>query len=173
MAKVIEEWVKVATKSLEFLFGGTEDGINALTMLIKDGKMMSGAQTEGVNSGRIVPSEPSASTKRSLTDSVGKAFFSYAIPTIWAMSGAFPFVVDSGIACGTANPSVMHLSDETRSASETCYKGHLYYLAGLTGESAACTEGGCADNDFSTLHGMSALKASSFGGVTAADLIIG
>jgi hypothetical protein len=173
MAKVIDEWVKVARLSLEFLFSGDEAGINALTNLIKDGKMISGAQTEGVDSGRSVPSDPSESTTRSLTDSVAKAFFSYATPAIWTLSGAFPFVVDSGIACGTANPSVMHLTDETRRASETCYKGHLYYLAGITGVYTTCYEGGCLDNDFSTLHGMEALSAGSFGGVTAADLIIG
>ena len=173
MAKVIDEWVKVATRSLELLFSGDEAGINALTMLIKDGKMISGAQTEGVNSGRSLPTDPPASTNASFTDSVAKAFFSYAIPAIWTLSGAFPFVVDSGIACGTPNPSVMHLSDETRGASETCYKGHLYYLAGITGAYTSCYEGGCLDNDFSTLHGMSALSTGSFGSVTAADLIIG
>ncbi len=176
MANVVDQWRTVAQRTLVLLFGGSNVGIDALTHLIKDGRFISGGQVTAET-----PPEPTTvilddaltTANRSLADSVSRAFFAYAIPAIWTASGAFPFVVDSGMPCDFKVPFVFHVAAEMLS-SQTCCNGTLYYLSGLSGDAQICHgEDGCEDNHFSALHGMEALHSGSFGGVTTVDIIQG
>jgi hypothetical protein len=173
MAKVVTEWVRVAERSLAVLFSGNEQGIAALTNLIKDGTFVAGAQTT-----TSTPSAPSLddvyeAANQTLTDSVAKLFFAYAIPAIWTQSGAFPFVVDSGVSCDFTVPLVLFVAAEML-ATRTCVEGKWYYLSGLEGSSQVCFEdGSCEPNHFSVLHGIEALQAGEYGGVTPGDIIRG
>ncbi|KAJ4303941.1 hypothetical protein N0V88_001542 [Collariella sp. IMI 366227] len=107
--------------------------------------------------------------------------FAAGDPGIWLISGAVPFVMDTGLTCDANNKAVafltMHLSCETQEATSTCHNGYLYYLTGVTGEEdnyKHCDEAsGCEDEKFRTLPGLAALKVGSFRDVKVADIIIG
>ncbi len=173
MANVVTEWVKVAEGTLALLFSGTDDGIDALTRLIKDGRFVSGGHATDSTPPPVVTKDIWASANKSLTDSVAKAFFGCAIPAIWTASGAFPFVIDSGIPCNLPFPAVAHVTADILKTA-TCCNGNLYYLPGLSGQPLDCSgQYGCEDNNFSALHGMDALAAGSFGGIETADIIQG
>jgi hypothetical protein len=56
MSNVVREWVKVARNTLEFLFGGSEAGTNALAMLINEGREYFTLAARG--SGSPAPANP-------------------------------------------------------------------------------------------------------------------
>ncbi|KAK3936951.1 hypothetical protein QBC46DRAFT_461157 [Diplogelasinospora grovesii] len=109
-----------------------------------------------------------------------KAFFAYAIPAIWSVSGVFPFVIDSGYACGTVDPLGAYLSTDTMHATWGCYNDKLYYLATPSGDAESCPTGSCdgcepvcTDNFFSAPPGLDSLDGTTFGGIPVSDLIQG
>lgn len=173
MAKVVVEWADVAERTLDLLFSGSEAGINALTHLIKDGTFVAGAKTTPTTPPPPTLDEIYKTANKTLEKSVAKAFFAHAIPNIWTASGAFPFVVDSGMSCGFGVPFVLHVAPEMI-RTRTCCSGQWYYLSGLGDTTESCDEiSGCTPNSFSVLHGIEALEAGEFGGVTTADIICG
>ncbi len=179
MGKVVTEWAKVAEKTLYMLFNGGQDGIDGLAGLIKDGRFISGIprslsgnskrEAAGNNVVSISPEDYNAANQ-SLTDAVARAFYAYSIPAIWTVSGAFPFVIDTGIPCLFLGPIVMHVASDRL----TCVGKTWYALGGASGDYQTCDEiSGCVDNDFVTLSGMEHLAAGTFGGITTADIITG
>uniref|UniRef100_A0A0L0NAP9 chitinase n=1 Tax=Tolypocladium ophioglossoides (strain CBS 100239) TaxID=1163406 RepID=A0A0L0NAP9_TOLOC len=155
------------------LFDGSDNSFDTLTSIISDGKLIEG-------SGHKPPRDRNkAYSEADLEASVGKAFFAFAIPAIWSVSGTFPFIIDSGYECGKVDPLTEYLFKDTMHKTFGCVDGKLYYLATPEGDaqhcSKSCLECGqtCDANSFSAPPGIDSLDGKSFGGVTVADLIKG
>jgi hypothetical protein len=177
MGQVISAWGNVTEAALAKLFDGTDPSIDTLTSLIWDGKLIEGA----VNSSPASPptTEPLGSDT-ALQASIARAFFAFAIPAIWSVSGLSPFVIDAGYACGTIDPLGEYLSPDSMHAAYACYNGNLYYLATPEGKALRCETGGCRGcqvscrkNHFSTPPGLGSLQGAAFGGISVSDIIVG
>lgn len=159
------------------LFDGSDESISALTTIISDGKLIDGSNYDVPVASDL--EEPHSMT--ALQGRISKVFFSYAIPTIWALSGTHPFIADSGYPCGTIDPLKAYISTGTMSTTWACYQNKMYYLVAPKGKPQTCTApnpGGppshCDSNLFSAPPGLDSLDGkSTFGGVTLSDLIIG
>ncbi|KAK3898494.1 hypothetical protein C8A05DRAFT_47209 [Staphylotrichum tortipilum] len=124
LGHTIKTWVNVTEHSLAYLFGGSDQAINLLASIIKDGKMIEGKTGDGTSGS--TPGKAPLQVVNDLRDIISKAFFSYAIPTIWTASQQFPFVVDSGYPCSAGNPLGDYLSGDTMTATRTCIGGKLW-----------------------------------------------
>ena len=176
MGQVVNAWGNVTEQALANLFDGSDDSISTLTTLISDGKLIEGS-VDGAEADP--PTGAPADSDSALQVSIAKAFFAYAIPTIWTLSGVHPFIVDSGYDCSTKDPSGLYLDTDTMQATNGCYNGKLYYLVTPNGDAEICTGGcstctqDCTANTFSAPPGLDSLNGQSFGGITVSDLIAG
>jgi hypothetical protein len=167
MGQSIAAWGNITEKSLSKLFDGSDDSLNRLTDLISDGKLI-----EGKGMAPPGPDAPAESAS-ALRASISKAFFGFAIPSIWTVSGTYAFIIDSGYDCGTIDPMGDYMDTDTMHATAGRYGGKLYYLASPKGDASTCTEGGCFDNKFSAPPGIYSLDGKDLGGITVGDLITG
>ncbi|KAE8404436.1 hypothetical protein BDV37DRAFT_293915 [Aspergillus pseudonomiae] len=161
MGQAIAGWGAVIEKSLSKLFDGSDDAINTLTELISDGKFIE----DGVG----LPKDSLAALQKG----IGKSFFAFAIPSIWAVSGRYPFIIDAGYSCDHADDMGDYLEEETMQLAKACYRNKRYYLAAPEGQPWVCFEGGCLDNPFSALPGVDSMGQGLFGNVTVEEIIIG
>lgn len=171
MGRTIKAWSDTTERSLHQLFSGSDEGIEALTDLISDGKLIAGCDhtvTYPPSEYGNVPDEDTAA----LEDSIGKTFFAFAIPSIWTTSGRFPFIIDAGYSCDHEDDMGEYLEDETMKAAKACWNNKRYYLAEPDGQPWYCQEGGCLNNPFSALPGVDSM-GPNFGNVTVQDIIIG
>ncbi|GKZ29774.1 hypothetical protein AbraIFM66950_006404 [Aspergillus brasiliensis] len=104
---------------------------------------------------------------------VSRSFFAFAIPSIWTVSGRYPFVIDAGYSCDHEVDMGDYLEDDTMKEAKACYRNKRYYLAAPEGQPWECFEGGCIDNPFSALPGVDSMGQGSFGNVTVEEIIIG
>lgn len=177
MGQVISAWGNVTEIAVKNLFDGSDESIRLLTTLISDGKFIEGSNFDLPNISDLQGPDSMAA----LRGRISKAFFAYAIPTIWALSGTHPFIADSGYPCGTIDPLKAYISIATMQATWACYQNKLYYLVAPTGKPQTCTAPNpngspshCDSNLFSAPPGLDSLDGkSTFGGVTVSDLIIG
>ncbi|OAQ63718.2 chitinase [Pochonia chlamydosporia 170] len=169
MGQALDAWANLAEASVHNLFNGSDTSIGLLTSLISDGKFIQGK-------GRGAPASPS---NAALKAAIGKAFFAYAIPAIWAVSGTSPFIIDSGFNCGVNDPIGGYMASDTMHRTWHCVDDKLYYLASPKGDAKSCVKPctGCADeckdNKFSAPPGIEWLDGSSFGQITLSDLVTG
>ena len=172
MGQAISIWGNITETALFGLFDGSDESISQLTTVISDGKLIPGK-------GHRTPSLPDSETV--LEASISKAFFAYAIPAIWALSGVHPFIADSGFPCGKVDPLGSYLSKDTMHATAGCYQGKLYYLVTPKGSAETCSmpnpdrpASSCSSGMFSAPPGIDSLGSESmFGGITVGDLITG
>ncbi|GAB1203521.1 hypothetical protein APSETT445_002156 [Aspergillus pseudonomiae] len=172
MGQAIQGWGAVIEKSVNKLFGGLDDEINTLTELISDGKFIEGSSLSMI----LPPLEPDGLPKDTLTalqKGISKSFFAFAIPSIWAVSGRYPFIIDAGYSCDHADDMGDYLEEETMQLAKACYRNKRYYLAAPEGQPWVCFEGGCLDNSFSALPGVDSMGQGLFGNVTVEEIIIG
>jgi hypothetical protein len=170
MGQVISGWSAVTEQSLTYLFNGSDSSIDQLGTIISNGKLIEGSVNSSPASPPVPPVPRSLS---SLQASIAKAFFGYSIPAIWTVSGAYPFIIDSGYDCSADNPITQYMDPDTQRSTYACYNNKLYYLGSPSGNPQNCFEGGCIDNTFSAPPGLSWLDGTSFGGIRLSDLIIG
>ncbi|OAA36492.1 chitinase [Metarhizium rileyi] len=169
MGQALNAWGDLAERSVGILFNGSDESVALLTSLVSDGKLISGKGRK----------EAAYDKSALLKAAIGKAFFAYSIPAIWSVSGASPFIIDSGSACGTLDPIAGYMSPDGMHKSWHCVDNKLYYLASPKGDAKNCLRQGigypekCKDRQFSALPGIEWLDGSSFGGVTLGDLISG
>jgi hypothetical protein len=143
------------------------------------GKLITGKSDTQTGSDTI-PSHMSAAELRA---NIGKSIFGFAIPSLWSVSKAYPFIIDSGYGCDANNPLSNYLDDDTMSATGACVDDKLYYLASPEGDARVCKcevlgdKGACQtickDQKFSAPKGLDSLDGSEFGGITTEDLIKG
>jgi hypothetical protein len=174
MGQAIAAWGSVNELALQKLFDGSDPSLVTLGSLISDGKMIEGAVNGNYEFPPAPGSGPSPQTLTDLEAGLTKAFFGYAIPAIWSVSGTYPFIIDSGYDCGITDPLSEYLSPDTMHATYGCVNNKLYYLASPTGPATDCDDSGnCSPNQFSAPPGINWLDGTSFGGVTVLDLITG
>ncbi|GKU21122.1 unnamed protein product [Fusarium langsethiae] len=180
MGQVLEGWQTLANASVNDLFNGSNpDSIKTLWSLISDGKMIeAGVNGDGSSvETEVVPSGIN------LKKHVAKTFYGYTIPTIWRVAQYYAFVLDSGYDCNAEYPSEDYVSKEAMDATSTCYGKRRYYLVypkedGIGGCHKNCNTGGscpeiCAWSKFRAPPGIEAFDGTSFGGMSARDIIVG
>lgn len=155
-------WDNVTANSLHDLFDGSDESLDKLTTLLADGNFIDG-------SGETA--ELPASDKNTVESAFLKAFYGFAIPTIWRKSGHRPFIIDTGKDCKDDG-------DLPQSKLKgACIDGKAYQLGDPDGTSVTCP--GCdhgtnhIPSAFSNLAGDGELKDGNWGGVTAQDIIRG
>jgi hypothetical protein len=122
----------------------------------------------------VVPTSPDDTTTTDVESSIIQAFFGFAIPAVWTVSGTPAFVIDSGYPCSAQNPLTQYMTAATQEATYACYNNNLYYLVYPDGKWS-----GCSDNNGSTCTyftpppGLSSLINGNWGGITLTDLIEG
>ncbi|EXV01258.1 chitinase (glycoside hydrolase family 18) [Metarhizium robertsii] len=169
MGQALSAWADLSERTVKKIFDGSDESIELLTSLLSDGKLIVGKDSK----------LPGAGGNAALKTLIGKAFFAYAIPAIWSVSGMSPFIIDSGFACGTIDPIGGYMKPDAMHKSWACVDDKLYYLATPKGGAKYCFTpigGGpqqCKDNTFSALPGIEWLDGSSFGQVTLSNLITG
>jgi hypothetical protein len=177
MGNALGAWAAVVENQLSNLFNGSDASVALLTTMIADGNLI-----ECNGKGPLIDN----SSSTAIEDFIQRAFFGYAIPALWTVSGAAAFVVDSGYPCGTVNPLGQYMSNDTAEDSYSCYNGNLYYLVSAAGDYHSCTGEDialtvdtvnppppvCSGSLFTAPPGLSDL-GSSWGNVTISDLIAG
>ncbi|THC89244.1 hypothetical protein EYZ11_011312 [Aspergillus tanneri] len=121
MGQSIAGWGAVVEKSLSTLFDGSDGSIETLTDLISDGKFIEGSSI----SMALPPSDADELPKDTMTalqKSISKSFFAFAIPSIWTVSGRYPFVIDAGYSCDHVDDMGDYLEDDTMKAAKACYR---------------------------------------------------
>lgn len=180
MGQVASAWSFTNEMSLNWLFNGSAPSMSRLTSIMGNGQMI-----EGGNKG--LPPVGEMTTKKdspllaTLQQDITKAFFAYAIPQLWGLSGTNAFVLDTGYACGVHDPESQWLSADTMHKTWGCYNNRLYYLVAPYGDPVNCDntcielscQNHCSNSLFSIPHGLDSLDGSRFGGVTISDLITG
>ncbi|RAL13110.1 glycoside hydrolase family 18 protein [Aspergillus homomorphus CBS 101889] len=154
LGSVVSGWANVTQNQLWNLFNGSETSIALLTRMIANGDLIEGSSAAP----SVKPSTTPETTTQS-ESSIDKAFFGFAIPSVWAVSGAAAFVVDSGYPCSAQNPLSDYMTAATQEATYSCYNDKLYYLVRRD-----------------LLHGapgLSSLGGGAWGGITLDDLIKG
>ncbi|KAK3500592.1 hypothetical protein B0T13DRAFT_535440 [Neurospora crassa] len=178
MGNVVSAWANVTEMSLRQLFNGEPESVELLTSLVANGHFIDGS----VNGGGSSPTDALDTTANSplmaeVRASISKAFFAFALPSIWSVSGTTAFIMDSGFDCGTVDPMGEYLDKDTQHKTAGCYNGKLYYLAYPSGPAEDCSGGDeavvCRPNTFSAPPGIDTLDGTRFGGVKVSDLITG
>ncbi|AEO70565.1 glycoside hydrolase family 18 protein [Thermothielavioides terrestris NRRL 8126] len=177
MGQVVTGWGYVNEQSLRWLFNGSDTSIDRLTTLVSDGKFIAGGDHLMPNIATVGTSDTSLSA---IQANISKAFFAFAIPQIWSLSGTHAFVLDSGYPCDTQDPVGDYVDTDVMHKTFGCYNDKLYYLVYPDGDAETCDppacpgcQESCVDNKFSMPPGLDSLDGSAFGGVKVSDLIAG
>ncbi|RAK99289.1 glycoside hydrolase family 18 protein [Aspergillus ibericus CBS 121593] len=185
LGSVVAGWSAIAQDQLWNLFNGSDASISLLTTLIANGNLI-----ECSGGSASVSAKPDSQTNAQIESYISKAFFGFAIPSVWEVSGTAAFVVDSGYPCSAQNPLTDYMTAATQEATYSCYKDKLYYLVHPDG-----TWRGCPSNDTETIDcvdcgsvspspcdyatyftappGLSSLASGFWGNITLSDLIEG
>lgn len=170
MGHVIDAWDHVATVGLRNLFSGDDNSIQHLTQVLANGKFIDGQSGEYGGT--------TQSQNLTLSESISKTFYAFAIPAIWQASGYNPFIIDTGLDCSTAEKQKIKLKG-------ACVDGKYYRLGEPKGSwdgcVSSCGDGygydsdcvECSDDNFSSPHGVDRLGSSDWSDVTVNDLITG
>lgn len=143
-----------------------------------------GALIEGSGGSPSVGYQTDSKTNTDIENFINKAFFGFAIPSVWTASGTAAFVIDSGYPCSAQNPLTQYMTAATQEATYACYKNNLYYLVYPDGTWRGCSNQAidCVDCDppppcnptfFTPPPGLSTLGPNSWGGISLSDLIEG
>ncbi len=142
--------------ALNQTFSGTNTSVAFLTSILANGSLILGNELA-----------PQGYSTQAMNDDVAtniaKAVFAFAIPTIWPLAKASPFVLDSGYNCGDA-AALATVSPDVKNLTGGCYNGKQYYLVWPHGSKSS---------NFSAPPGLTWLDGTNYGGVTVSDLING
>ncbi|KAH0499605.1 hypothetical protein TgHK011_006785 [Trichoderma gracile] len=155
VGQVFSGWVTVIENQLYTLFDGSESSVKLLGSMIANGHLL---ECNGTS-----PADGYDSTSQ-LESFIQKAFYAFAIPALWTVSGTNAFVVDSGYPCGTVNPLTRYMTEDTQEATYSCHNGSLYYLV---------YPGGDSHSHFTAPPGLDGLTKGLWGNLTLSDLIAG
>ncbi|KAK3312158.1 hypothetical protein B0H66DRAFT_578425 [Apodospora peruviana] len=159
MGQAIEGWEDITSRSLKKMLNGTDESLEILDKLLANGAMY--------------PKGEAPDSDLDLFKNIRKSFFAYAIPILWFRAGYYPFIIDSGAACGTTNPITKYMPENVQQITGVCFKNREYFLAMVDGDPQTCTEAGCDDNKFSAPRGIEFLKNGDYGGLTKDDIVAG
>ncbi|KGO76570.1 Peptidoglycan-binding Lysin subgroup [Penicillium italicum] len=185
LGSVLYGWAALAEDQLYHLFNGSDTSISLLSSMISNGNLIEGSSSDP----KDAVSNVESSTQ--IGNFINQAFFGFAIPSVWAVSGTSAFVVDSGYPCSAQNPLSDYMTTATQKATYSCYKDKLYYLVHPDGTWRGCAAEkkalakrmDCPDcgvdtcgvdaTYFTPPPGLSSLGAGQWGNITLADLIEG
>ena len=145
---------------------------------------------EGSGSSPTASPKPDDETNSQIESYISRAFFGFAIPEVWTVSGTAAFVVDSGYPCSAQNPLTEYMTAATQEATYACYKDKLYYLVHPDGTWVGCPDEDIAKIDcvdcggststcgedatyFTAPPGLSSLGSGPWDNITLSDLIVG
>ncbi|WPG98091.1 Hypothetical protein R9X50_00087700 [Acrodontium crateriforme] len=182
IGSVVSGWASTSENVLWTLFNGSEASVTLLGTLIANGNLI-----EGSGGSPSVYYQPDAETSSNVESYISKAFFGFAIPSVWTVSGAAAFIIDSGSPCSAQNPLSEYMTAATQESTYVCYNNNLYYLVHLDGTWSACNDEDVAQIDcvgcdpqptcnptyFTAPPGLSTLGSGSWGGISLSDLIEG
>ncbi|KAM7189327.1 hypothetical protein V8F33_010106 [Rhypophila sp. PSN 637] len=168
LIQAFKAWGSSTERAVSRAFSGDDAAIEALTLLISDGKWI-----EGWGGNRTIPNDPDKNNSDGVAWVLTRAFYAYAIPAIWAVSGIHAFVLDSGYPCGATDPMDQYIiNTDTQHATWACFQDKLYYLVAPIGKSQDCLETICSSNTFSTPPGLDLLLGSSLGSSPFHDISV-
>lgn len=88
MGNAVSAWDKVTEMSLKQLFNGEPENVELLTSLIANGHFVDGSVGGGLSSpGDALDTSHDSPMMVDVRASISKAFFAFAIPSIWSVSG--------------------------------------------------------------------------------------
>jgi hypothetical protein len=169
-------WKAGITKMTKELFAPESRDPERLYSLIVDGKLITGG-------GRITTEAYNSLDIQHLAERI---MYAALIPRAWLIGDHHPFVLDSGLSCGTVGPyDYEYMEPSTGNAAWTCVDDKLYYLLTpaskwkedncgwqtppANGGPPLCIE---ADNYFVTLPGTDQLQGQ-YGDITLQDIVAG
>lgn len=164
MGNAVSAWANVTELSLQQLFNGEPENVELLTSLVANGHFIDGSFNGGGSGIRdALDTRADSPLMTEVRASISKAFFAFAIPSIWSVSGTTAFIIDSGFDCGTVDPMNEYLDKDTQHKTAGCYNGKLYYLAHPSGPAETCSGGDeavvCRPNTFSAPSGPTSRTA--------------
>ncbi|GCB21695.1 killer toxin subunits alpha/beta [Aspergillus awamori] len=183
LGSVVYGWSATAQDQLWNLFNGSDSSISLLGTLIANGNLI-----EGGGDSPSMDYKTDDETTAQIEGYINKAFFGFAIPSVWAVSGTAAFVIDSGYDCSAQNPLTEYMTASTQESTYVCYNDKLYYLVHPHGKWQGCPDedsvktdcvdcgptSTCSDQTYFTAPpGLSSLGSGSWGNITLSDLVIG
>ncbi|KAJ0164046.1 Killer toxin subunits alpha/beta [Colletotrichum tanaceti] len=176
--RIITNWRAQVNQLVARIFNGSPESIKLLNTLVSDGKMIQGKEdrpADGYNSNYTTSWEDSKYIER--------AFFTLAIPALWAANRPTPFILDFGDSCVIDATKYFEERADKYNAGWRCPNGHSYILAGVDDVPQGCPHSNprlCLlprnRNFFKILKGIDELEEPGqdrWGKVTVDDLIIG
>lgn len=156
------------------MFDGSDDHINVLTSLINKGQMIG-------TSGDVGTQASSSKTLTDISQNIAKAFFGYAVTSVWPISEHYAFILDTGDPCGTMPSTLTAVTDDTAKVTGSCYLGRQYFLVMAWGDAKTCSEScngshcdkTCHDSAFTMPPGVDHLDGSDWGGLKLDDIVTG
>jgi hypothetical protein len=127
MGAVVWGWANTTALTLAKLFDGSPESLDVLYKTMSDGKLVDGlTDTQAVENSTFVGD---------LRRNIAKTFFGYAIPALWRNSGAYAFILDSGLGCSDDKaPLLEYVDDATMKKTGVCVDGRQYYLVSPNGD---------------------------------------
>lgn len=159
MGQVIEGWEDITVKSLEKMLDGSDESLAVLDKLLAHGAMY--------------PKGAAPKSDLDLFQNIRKSFFAYAIPILWFRAGYYPFIIDSGAACGTSNPITKYMTEDVQGKTGVCYNNRIYFVAMVEGDPQECDQISCEDRKFVAPTGLAGLNGKDYGGLTRDDIVAG
>jgi hypothetical protein len=160
MGQVVGGWSYVTAQTLANIWNGTIDpNLSTLSGLVSNGHFFGGK-------GLLPPTVSPSAALNTLTASIETAYYGFAIPALWSVSGAYPFILDAGYSCNGQTPdgSITYMSPADQAASVACVNGKAYYLASAAGGPISL---------LSPPPGVGSLGPNAWGGVSLMDLVTG
>ena len=168
LGKIVQIWATSLHTYNEQLFAGSPTNITTLWNSIDGGTW-------------IAPGVGNINTTAAIIG-MENALLSFLIPYAWEASSVYPFLMDTGLACGTTETSDIlqsfWMSSSTASATIICYDNQIYHLVAPIGYVASNCQpithagGGCSASSFSAPTGLSTLDGTTWGSLTYQDLAI-
>ncbi|ERS97228.1 hypothetical protein HMPREF1624_06559 [Sporothrix schenckii ATCC 58251] len=168
LGQVINVWTTGTEAQLESLFSGSNDSITLLTSLVGQGQFLEG-------SGASPQFSVSNATTTSVAASIMRAFYAFAIPSVWSASGTNAFVLDAGDDCSKPSAYDYYVDSSIQEKTMACIDDHLYFLVYPKGVAReyCYPKFNCPYNKFSAPPGIDDLDGTAWGGITVTDIING
>jgi hypothetical protein len=182
LGNVINGWGNVTELALKHLFSGEDDSLEILWKAMSGGKLIVGKRSDTPSDEPGSDTLPDALSEADLRANIGKSIFAFAIPSLWSVSKAYPFIIDTGFGCDAINPIGQYLDDDTMEATGACVENKLYYIASPEGDARICKcepqeKGPCQTESrvqkFTAPKGLDSLDGTDFGRITKEELITG
>lgn len=148
----VDQWPNQLDLVLNSLFSGKDEHIEALTELIKDGRLAVGRGNRYRSTGEYAYREEAK-----------RAFYAVSIPAVWRETGQAAAVIDAGECKGhDAIPDIVNEGKQ----SYSCYKDRAYFLV-------AAPDGSESKTPMKPPRGVNKLDGKRWGEVEHHDLIAG